>query len=406
MEHRYRRIVRIMVILTTILAGVVLSSVHVGQVPYQSTDTPQNMSFLHSTLLRASQNNQSDTTTASNSTSRPGHDETSRQQDSIGGVLNDDQVWKSGHIYRVRETVIVPSGVQLTIESGAVVKSLVENAATVRILPKGSLQIKGTSDKPVVFEGTAQADTAVQVAGGTLSAEHLYTIQFVQALALEAPSSVVVQNSVLEGSTIAPYPLIMRNNSLRPISGLHVALDLRGSTDVSGISLAGLFSNRLDGVNRGRAVLLDGANVPAGKEWQVDGQSNAVLYMQRSFGVEGNLWLGPGAILKIEGEAGVTAAAASTVVVSGTAEAPVIFTSAADDGSAGDSNGDGAGDGVMYKTALSAHQTSSIKWQHGTVMFSDSCTKNTESTDANADEQQPLCGIVRQASQSSGQAGN
>ena len=70
---------------------------------------------------------------------------------SVSGTLGTDTVWTEG-VYRVTGTLTVPSGGQLTIEPGAVIKF----NQNVEMQVRGDLQVLGQSGNPVVF--TASTD--------------------------------------------------------------------------------------------------------------------------------------------------------------------------------------------------------------------------------------------------------
>jgi hypothetical protein len=72
----------------------------------------------------------------------------------VGGVLSDDTVWtKANNPYHLIADVQVHRIATLTISAG--VRIIYDNLSDFEVLVKGSLRVQGTSEEPVIFDGSA-----------------------------------------------------------------------------------------------------------------------------------------------------------------------------------------------------------------------------------------------------------
>lgn len=384
-----------MVIMTTILAGVVLSTVRAGQIPYQSTDTTPAVAYTDPTLAQSRQGNRGNTDEQSQKIPSPdvtlpmrrGAEQWTR---TVGGTLWQSQLWNSQQVYMLKAQVIIPRGVTLIIDAGTLVEA--QNAVTTAFAVQegGSLIIRGASNNYVSIVGASSVtagSVAVQVSGGTFTANGTHIAGFERAVQLTAAGGATeIEGSNLEGSIVAPYPISVHDTTLQPQGGYSYAVDLRNNSDVSGFALGGPHANILTGEASRRVVAVGSAEIPQGREWLIDSSSRAVLYSEGGLVVAGSLTMKGGTFLKATQSYALIAREGSQVILAGDAENPVYISSFRDDTLAGDSNDDGlsqGGDGD-YVSAWYEAAGAKIQAQHVRIQYAQSCASqaadNTESS--------------------------
>ncbi len=70
------------------------------------------------------------------------------------GILSEDEIWDANRIYYLQGRVVVPSGVTLTIEAGAIIKGnegTETNASALVVAKGGRIIANGTATNPIIF---------------------------------------------------------------------------------------------------------------------------------------------------------------------------------------------------------------------------------------------------------------
>ena len=70
------------------------------------------------------------------------------------GTLSGDETWDANRVYFLQGRVVVPSGVTLTIEAGAIIKGnqgTGTNASALIVAKGGKIIANGTADNPIIF---------------------------------------------------------------------------------------------------------------------------------------------------------------------------------------------------------------------------------------------------------------
>jgi RHS repeat-associated protein len=199
-----------------------------------------------------------------------------------GGVIAANETWTSNTVNIVEQNVIIPNGVTVTVQPGAIVKFARGTSITVQ--SGGVLNALATIDAPIVFTSLAD-DTA----GGDTN---------------------------LDGNASRPQPgdwaginvIGGQFNQTAYVDIRYVMMSLSG-TLTSSQSLLGSYIY----------VVNNNVVVPSGV----------------------TLTINPGAILKFAAAGGITVQAGGTLNAVGTVAQPITFTSLKDDSVGGDTNGDG-----------------------------------------------------------------
>jgi len=290
----------------------------------------------------------------------------------IIGTLSSDQTWNSNTVY-MASGVIVPSGVTLTINAGAIVKATNSYSNGITVEAGGAVHVLGSSSDPVIFtsykDDTVGGDsnndgpsinsysdygTAIRTNNGALDVAHAIfrgANQSVSAVCSSSPASVSVQDSVLNSqfyaSSCGANIVSLQRNEL-DVQGGATAIYL-ASSDPSGVLLAGADQNIATGSDAGKAVYLNSNTVNTGKTWDISGTSG-VIVMTGGLNVDGTMNVGSGVIIKTTNSYsnGIAVSQGGALNVTGTTSDPVIFTSYKDDNAGGDSNNDGASLGGYY----------------------------------------------------------
>jgi len=96
---------------------------------------------------------------ASNYDDAAKNDDGSCVYDAVTGELTENTTWGADRIYYLQGRVVVPSGVTLTIEAGAIIKGMPgteTNASALVVAKDGKLIANGTESAPIIF--TAESD--------------------------------------------------------------------------------------------------------------------------------------------------------------------------------------------------------------------------------------------------------
>jgi hypothetical protein len=199
------------------------------------------------------------------------------------GVLAASETWGAGTVHVVERNVVIPSGVTLTIQPGAIIKFATGVGITVQA--GGVLDASGAeADSPILF--TALTDDA---AGGDSNCDGDNT----RPQAGEWPGLAVFSGQFISNAFVEiRYPLTTHSGTL--------ALS------------AAWMGNTLH-------LVTGTITIPSGIA----------------------LTINPGAVVKFAAGTGLTVSAGGTLTAQGTVAQPIIFTSIKDDTIAGDSNGDG-----------------------------------------------------------------
>ncbi len=198
------------------------------------------------------------------------------------GVIPTDETWVAGTVHVIDRSVIIPSGVTVTIEPGAVVKFA--PGTGISILTGGTLNALGTPAAPIVL--TSLADDS---AGGDTN---------------------------LDGDQSLPRP-----GDWAGVAGSGGQFNQTADTDIRYISQT------------------HGGTLAAAESWLGSYVHRVTSVLVVPSGV--TLTINPGAVVKFAAGTGITVAAGGTLNAWGTVAQPIAFTSLRDDTLGGDSNGDG-----------------------------------------------------------------
>lgn len=87
------------------------------------------------------------------------------------GVLSSNEIWSADSIYVLNGRVVVPSGVELTIQPGTIIKGKEgdgANASTLIIAQGGSIDAQGTESAPIIMTSILDNITVGEMAGTNL----------------------------------------------------------------------------------------------------------------------------------------------------------------------------------------------------------------------------------------------
>ena len=199
------------------------------------------------------------------------------------GTLAGSEEWTTAKVQGIDGTVVVPSGVTLTIEPGTIIKAL--RGASIFVQDGGILNTAGTDPNHVVF--TAIDDSSV---GG---------------------------DSTFGGGQSLPVP---------------------GAWN--GVSAEGTGQLITNNDTEFRYLLrFAGGTLSGNQTWP----GNALYRVTDNLVIPNGvtLTIEPGAIVKFDGARGITVQAGGALVANGTVAQPIYLTSVRDDSVGGDTNGDG-----------------------------------------------------------------
>jgi hypothetical protein len=310
--------------------------------------------------------------------------------ETASGTLEANDTWAAGSVYYIPSSVIVPDGITLTIEAGAIVKTG-SGVAGIVVQPGGTLGAAGTSENPVIF--TSYADdsqggdsnnddvstgaqddytAAIETDGGTLNLSYAmfdygsYAISSAAEPCSAMGAAIITDSTFHSGVSLeycADAVSMQRNAFALPSGYVRMPLVAKGVGDASNITLSGANSNTFSGSSTLQTTAsLDGFIVPGESTWEV-GTSTGLAALNLSNGIitgtltlpedftllggslfvlGGTVNVGAGSVVKVADSAdGFNVNAGGTLNVAGTSEKPVIFTSQRDDSAGGDTNNDG-----------------------------------------------------------------
>lgn len=322
-----------------------------------------------------------------------------------GGELSSSETWTAGSVYWITGTVVVPDGLTLTIDAGAIVKI---NGSTygIRVDQGGTLNVNGSSTANVIFtsatDDTAGGDSNGDGASTNASSQQYWTavvanggeedisyaifrngssgVNYEQGLytpcygVTGTLGDLTVGHSTFEeflgASAYCSGQISIEANSFSVAHSYDVAMDIN-SNDLTGIVLSGTDKNTFAGSAYQRQVRITGT-VPTGKTWTTSSASDAILNFTSvtvdgtvsmgadtsavvsadvaSVQVNGTVNIDDGVLIKVNGYSGAgdafTINDGGNFTVTGTSMSPVLFTSLKDDSAGGDFGNDGSTSGV------------------------------------------------------------
>jgi predicted esterase len=314
------------------------------------------------------------------------------------GALSSNQTLGTDHVYLVTCSLLIPSGVSLTLTAGSVLK--VADGASIQV--DGALIAQGTADAPVTItglrddsaggntDGGGETDVAeagdwgtVSVtSGGALRLQHA-AVRFGSGVSAQDAAEVTVVDSELRsGVPLSVYrsgsaagPVTVTGTTVadvRSMAASGISIDVRNDQDgiaptVTGNIVTGVSRNGNGGVDGGRAITVAGPRLlPAQLAGNTgSGNSQNALFVSGTLAgdvalpVPGLPWvvdqswpwssltvepgatmsLNAGAVLKVH--AGASIQVDGALVATGTAAAPATITSLLDDKVGGDTDGNG-----------------------------------------------------------------
>jgi hypothetical protein len=275
-------------------------------------------------------------------------------------TLETDETWGAG-IHQIKFTVSIRKGATLTLEPCAVVRIAPSHGISVGTsLEAGNLVAKGTAERPVTIERLTTAWASVLVSakgkadltytkliggGGTASRGgamlHLFGDQMLPLQVLAKVSHVTVEGSAKFGVVTegrggfdpASDDLVIRGSAMMPALMTAPALGSLPPGTYTGNTTDTIM---ISGTQAGELLVADTAIHDRGVPYQVGGEGRfGELSVVGVLGTDPTLTIEAGVVLKflksgglfIERASGGEAAKGS-LIVKGTADKPVVFTSA------------------------------------------------------------------------------
>ncbi|MGE4178395.1 MAG: right-handed parallel beta-helix repeat-containing protein, partial [Limisphaerales bacterium] len=274
------------------------------------------------------------------------------------GTISANETW-SGTVH-VTGDLTIPAGITLTVEAGTVVK--VAGGALIQV--QGTLLARGTPGAPILMVSYRDDSVGEDVSGAgidtpqggdwesliiqSISSGSVLENVEIRHAGMTAPGNRDFRDAIL----IQSSSVTLRDVRLRDIAwtGIRVFGDI--APTLSGVDVQGSGNvpyhftlgarpalDRLSASNNAtEGIWIDGGTVVGNQAWTYVG---IPYFLTTNLDVQGgaSLTLGPGTIVRMA--AGAYLQVSGTLLVNGTADAPVILTSAKDDSAGGDAHHDG-----------------------------------------------------------------
>jgi hypothetical protein len=351
----------------------------------------------------------------------------------VSGTVLADATWQPdcAGVYVVDAAVTLAPGVHLTVDAGAVIK-VAADADGIVVQPGSAVTTNGTAADPVVItslaDDTAVGDTngdggassptagdyvsAIVALGGSVSLTHTAVHYAGTGISDSSGTRRAAGGTASATSSLFSHDgaaILMTAGSAESLTVLGTAFDdntygiestapavtlsssafrdnaagaatLVGVSDLSQIVLDGQDTNTFSGTPESRLLGLNGS-VPNGSSWTIDPAGGQVIEAGAALSgspaagdidVAGSATLDAGSVIKNPaGGHGIVVEAGGSLTAQGTADNPVVLTSAADDSAGGDSTGDGAStvpDAGDYAAAVIA-LGGTVSLTHTTVCY-------------------------------------
>ncbi len=167
------------------------------------------------------------------------------------GVLSADETWSGDSIYVLNGRVVVPAGVELTIEPGTIIKGKEgdgANASTLIIAQGGMIDAQGTESAPIIMTSVLDNITVGQQAGTNLDETDAGLWGGLIVLGY-APISADAATALIEGlpanEAYAVYggtDAADNSGSIEYVSVRHGGTLIGDGNEINGITLAGVGS--------------------------------------------------------------------------------------------------------------------------------------------------------------------
>jgi RHS repeat-associated protein len=303
-----------------------------------------------------------------------------------GGTLSTDKTWNNPDItYYFTGNVTVPQGKSLTIGAGQVLKY--RDRLDIGLIVNGTLSAIGTETKPIVFTeveddsvgGAVQADNQRPAPGrweslkfNSTSVGSVLDHVEVRYAGENVPGAIIVDggqlslsNSKLQGSATAGIRVQNANPTISGVffedNAIAASMDLGSNPAINATSLLN------NGVN---GLQVDGGTLTIDGQWD----DPAIVYLIQgtvTVPTGKTLSIAPGQIVKVRAAQNFTITVNGTLSAVGTANTPVVFTSAENDSLDGDTTGNGnqpprSGDwaGLRFNAASAGNLLQNVEVQY------------------------------------------
>lgn len=325
MQFKFRKLShKGLVAITAMLLTILLGAQHVGQNQHRSTDQPDTLAM----IAANGSEGRKDKSRASKTADTPSAPYASHMLpnalpvERLSGVIKQNETWEAGAVHVIDDTVVIPDGVTVTIEAGAIVKY--HTQASVIHIAGGTLMATGQARNPVIFTQYADdshggdsngngfeavpiamhgAGGAIRTTGGVISVQYGQFVGLGYPIAAEAAERIDIRNSIftaVQSVTIAgtKQPLLLNNTfDFQNTNGLGIVL--RDIADISQISLSGDTMNKLSGAPYVSTVHLSDVAIPSTATWRADAASGAALRIGGNVRVYGAMAIGRDAMVML-----------------------------------------------------------------------------------------------------------